>query len=446
MFHNMIPFHRNNGFRPHRFGAFARCGLSLALLLGIFCALLPLARAQSADDFTAEEYAEMGEAGPIVREIRPLKDKTVVFIFDISGSMKADNMLRRARQVMAEVVKNGLNRGDEAVLFTFGPSYDTFRKKIAEGTDRRELLDKIPFEPGQDAGTNIRKPHHDALKILAEAENRPGIIIVLTDSYNDEPKPESESYGEYKNYYVPGQLSKYPKTPENTAYENLLERLVVSGQVKQYGVGVQFAESGRPIERVPQAAPPPVEAPRSAAAATTRTTAPPPKTDYTWVWIAVGALALVGTLAALAPLFKPVSLRIRSGAKDAKDFQISGSQTVRIGGDNARFATDAFGLPGISATVATIRASGGKMTLLPEVHSPAGATAKAPTAPAQNGAPVGVGMSNEKGTPRVYHNGLVLEAPAPLLYGDEIRVTVSQADGTLKEYRLKVEDPRADLR
>jgi hypothetical protein len=389
--------------------------------------------AQTADDLTEADYAEMGEAGPIVREIRPIKDKVVVFIFDISGSMKAENMLRRARKVMAEIVKNGVGRGDEVALLTFGPTYETVRKRIESGADRSEIVDKIPFEPGTDSGTNIRKPHHDALRLIKEAEPRPGIIIVLTDSYNDQPKEDSPAFADYKSYYVPGQLSKHPKTSENSSYENLLQTLVVSGQVKQYGVGVKFAENGRPIERVPQAAPPPVTVPRETEDSSNVTAEPPKQEDWTWLWVTLGALGLIGGYLVLAPLFKPVAFRLR-GVGSPKDFSLSGGQSVRIGGEGASFAPDALGIPGVTQTVATIKVAGGKMLL-----SPGGNTATKTTAT------VTEATSNEKTAPRVYHNGLALETPIPLVFGDEIKITVPQPGSLPKDYRIKVEDPRENL-
>lgn len=422
--------------RSHFITLFAARLLAI-LTLSLALSFVP-ARAQDSDDLTDADYAEMGEAGSIVREIRPLKNKTLVLIFDISGSMRAENMMRRARSAAIQIVKNGTSRGDDVVLITFGPGYETFKKHITGGADRKEIIDKIPVEPGTDAGTNIRKPHHDALKLLKEAEPRPGAIVVLTDSYNDQPKTDNPAYKGYLSYYVPGQLSKYPKTSDNAAYESLLNELIVSGKVKQYGVGVGFANSGRPIERLPQQAPPPAPVQRTETQET-EATAPPPKTDYTWLWIllGVGVVAVAGFL--VAPMFKPVTLRISGGPGGPKDFQISGGQTLRIGGDGANFAPDAYPLPGVTQIIATIKVAGGRMTLSPPIV--ASAPGKAPAAgapPAANNANAG----NEKNQPRVYHNGLPLETSVPLLHGDEIKVTVPQAGGVPKDYRLKLSDPR----
>lgn len=402
------------------------------LLLGLLCFALPslpmvgpgaspvgvsVAWAQDPeDDLTDADYAEMGEAGPMVREMRQGGIKYVTLIFDISGSMRANGMMKRARQAAVNIVNNGVKKGDSVRLLMFGPTYTMFERTINSGADRKEVLDKIPFEPGADAGTNIRRPHAEALKNLDQANWQQAYIILLTDSFNDEPRTDNPAYKDYKKYYVPGQLQKYPKTPENTAYEGLLKKLVQSGRVKQFGIGVEIAPNGRPVERRPQDAPAPVATPIAAPVDTAPPAAPP---NLTWLWLLLGVGVVGGAALVIAPLLKPVAVRI-SGAGNPKDFQISGSQTIRIGGDGANFAPDAFPIPGVTTPLATIRSSGGKMTLIPAAPP-----------------------SNEKGQVRVYHNGLPLEAPSPLMYGDEVKVTVPQAGGVPKDYRLKFSDPRA---
>jgi hypothetical protein len=271
------------------------------------------------DDLTDADYAEMGEAGPIVRELRQQKNKLVVFIYDVSGSMNQDKMIRRARQTAANIVRRGTFPGDAVSLYTFGAGYNHQNFKITRGADRPEVVEKLPKETGEGAGTNIRKPHHDALREIDKQPERPAAIVVLTDSFNDEPKPDDPKYADYRKYYTPGgMLTKYPKTGENSDYERLLAKWVQSGKVKQYGVGINFAENGRPIERLPQAAPPPVEV--AATPAPTVPTAAPEKPNNTlWIVLAgIGAAAVGGFF--LAPLFKTASLRITGGPSGAKDF------------------------------------------------------------------------------------------------------------------------------
>jgi hypothetical protein len=400
-----------------------------ALLAGLLClALAPGVRAQDADSaasLSADELADMGEAAKPVQELRPLKSKTVVLIFDVSGSMNSNHMLKRARQAAANIVRYAVRPGDEVDLFTFGSGYHTKRQKIESGDDKSAVLQAIPTATGEGEGTNIRHPHHEALKLLEPEMLRPAAIIILTDSYNDEPKPEDPTYPDYLRYYTPGgMLTKYPKTPENRDYERLLRELVVSGKVKQYGIGINIAEDGRPIERLPQAAPPPVEAP----AATPAPAPPAPKpaeSSFPYVWVGLGALVLIGGTVLLLQSTKPTALRITGGPGGVKDFQVKNGQPVRLGGDGANFAPDAYPLPGIAQPIALIKASRGIMTLMP---------------PATKGS-AGAG-SNEKGGARVYHNGVPLDSEAPLHFGDEVRITAPTDTGATREYRLKFDDPR----
>jgi hypothetical protein len=411
-----------------------RCYIPVPLFWAVlFAALLllvapPRVRAQESAggdaDLSAEEIADMGEAAKPVQELRPLKNKTVVLIFDVSGSMRSNHMLKRARQAAANIVRYAVRPGDEIVLCTFGAGYSTKRQQIESGDDKATVLQAIPTATSEGSGTNIRRPHHEALKLLEQEMPRQAAIIVLTDSYNDEPKPDDSTYPDYLRYYTPGgMLTKYPKTPENRDYERLLQELVVSGKVKQYGIGINFSSDGRPIERLPQAAPPPVEAP-----AITPTPAPVvPKekeSTFPYVWVGLGALVLIGGTALFLQSAKPTALRITGGPNGTKDFQVKGGQAVRLGGDGANFAPDAYPLPGVAQPLALIKAARGMMSLTPAGKGNGGAG------------------SNEKGGARVYHNGIPLDGEAPLHYGDEIRVSVPTDTGTNREYRLKFDDPR----
>jgi hypothetical protein len=389
--------------------------------------------AASDDELTDADYAEMGEAGPIVRDLRKLKNKSVYLIYDVSGSMKANDMLRRVREAATALIRRGTFPGDEVIVMTFGAGYTETRTPITRGADRPEAVSKIPRETVEGSGSNIRTPHHNALKQIDRTPNRPAAIIILTDSFNDEPKPDDTKYADYRKYYTPGgMLTKYPKTTENSDYERLLTKLVQSAKVKQYGVGINFAESGRPIERLPQAAPPVVEVAATPSAAQPINTTPEKSDPTLWIILGLVAAAAVGGFV-LAPMFKSSSLRITGGPGGVKDFALKSGTTIRLGGDGANYSPDAYPLPGVSQTVAQIRVKGGRMSIAPP-GTPAKIGAKsAPAAP-----PTG----NETSGPRVFHNGLPLEAETPMGYGDEVRVSIPNPGGVAKEYRLKFEDPK----
>ena len=377
--------------------------------------------------------AELGEAAPVVRGLKGLKDKTLVFVFDVSGSMRGE-LLRRARTAAVSILREGAQPGDRVVLYTFGAASEkVFDERLASNAQKRALIDKIPSAPGEGAGTNIRRPHHEALKILEAELPKPGAVILLTDSFNDEPKKDDPAYADYLRYYTPGgRLEKYPDTPENRDYERLLAKLSRSDRVQAFGIGVQIDQSGRPMERLPQAAPSPASANEPRAASTPRPLSAPvsqtAEKGLPWpliAAIALGAAALAGLLFFLGGS-KPVPLRVTGGPGGAKEFQVKAGQPVKLGGDGANFAQDAYPLPDVKSAPAAIKAGRGGMSIAP---LPPAATAAAPGGEA---------------AATVLHNGLPLEREMPLRYGDEVRVMLPRATagaGIGKEFRLKFEDP-----
>lgn len=393
--------------------------LMAAVLLLPLC-VLPC-RAQDASD------AELGESAAAVRGIRALQNKTLIFVFDVSGSMTGQHMTR-AREATINILREGAGAGDRVVLFTFGSDYTkVFDETLANEAAKSALIEQVPARPGGGAGTNIRKPHHEALKILETALPRPGAVVLLTDSFNDEPRRDDPAYATYLRYYTPGgRLQKHPDTPENRDYERLLAKMTRSRKINVYGIGVQIDESGRPVERLPQAAPEVQEAP-SVAVVTSPATARPVGGEIPWLWIGLGTAALILGLLALMPLSRTSFLRVSGGPGGPKDFQIKNGQTVRLGSDGAAAAFDAYPLPGVREPAAVIRGARGQMVL-------------APAAPP--GAPGGTG--NQSPAPRVFHNGLPLEKEVPLAYGDEVRVSVPDPSGVgvAKEFRLKFDDPK----
>ena len=367
---------------------------------------------------------DLGEVAPAVNDLRAQRNKVLVFVFDVSASMRTpvpggengQTNLQRAREAAITLIREATAPGDRVVLLTFGAGYQTvFDKTLASEGNKDALVDQVPSEVGTGAGTNIRKPHHDALKLLDAARPRPGAVVLLTDSYNDEPRRDDPAYPTYLKYYVPGgRLNKYPDTPENRDYEQLLRKM----RRAQYGVGVQIDATGRPVERAPTtAAPPPVEnAPAPAAAPAPAEKAP----GLPWPWIALG-LAVLGLGAfLLLGSTRPAALRVSGGPGGVKDFSLKSGQSLRLGGEGAAHAFDAYPLPGVTDTpAAVVRAGrGGQFRLLP-------------------GAP-----GNPPAGARVFHNGLPLEREAVLGYGDEVRVSVPDpAGGVAKDFRLKFADP-----
>lgn len=437
----------------HTRNNFRLCLLFFALLMAaaIF-AVAPPCRAQETEAPPAAAAepedaglsdAELGESAEAVRDLRQIPNKTLIFVFDVSGSMTGEN-LRRAREAAINLIGEAARPGDRVILYTFGAGYEkVFDETLANEAAKSALIDQVPVRPGTGAGTNIRKPHHEALKILEQELPKSGAVVLLTDSFNDEPKKDDPAYPMYLRYYTPGgRLNRYPDTPENRDYERLLAKMSRSRKVKVYGIGVQIDESGRPVERLPKAAPEIVE---DTGPAVPRVTSParakPVGGEIPWLWIGlgVGALAVAGLL--LLPMTRSVAVRITGGPSGKKDFVLKNGQSIRLGGDNATVAFDAYPVPGVKEAPAVIRGSRGQMVLSPAT---AGGGAPKPGAPGTAAAPTVPATGNPEAGARVFHNGLPLEKDAPLAYGDEVRISVPDPSGVgiARDYRLKFDDPK----
>ena len=410
-----------------RFRTFSSAAFALCFVLLTACGP---GRAQTGDD-------DFGEAGTAIREMRGISPKTLEFVFDVSGSMKSDGNLRRAREATITILREAARPGDRVVLFTFGAdTRKVFDKVIQDGEDKAALINQVPSRTDDGAGTNIRKPHHESLQIADANLPRDTAIVLLTDSFNDEPKPTDAAYPDYLNYYTPGgQLTKYPKTPENRDYERLLAKLLASGKLHQYGIGINLDANGRPIERLPQAAPPPSETSEAVPAPQAAPQSPEKPSPVLWISLCSVAVALAAAFVGFSST-KPSVFRITGGPSGTKDFNIKSGQSVRLGGDGATAAFDAYPLSGASAPVAHIKAVRGQLVLVPPVS-----TASAPNAapPASAGTPAPAAPPrNQTEAARVYHNGLALEGETPLDFGDEVRIAPAIAGSNGRQFGPRV--------
>ena len=408
----------------------ANAALCAALLLGGWISLPRHAGAQDLSPSPAASTlsdlpsdADLGESAGAVRALHSISPKTIIFVFDVSGSMKGE-LLRRAREATITILREGTQAGDHVVLYTFGSAYEkVFDTVLKNEAEKKELIAQVPNKPGDGAGTNIRKPHHEALKLLEANLPKPGAVVLLTDSFNDEPKKDDPAYSTYLQYYTPGgRLTKYPDTPENRDYERLLKTMHDSQKVQIFGIGVQIDQSGRPVERLPVAEATPAPATDTGVQASNPVDiGGGKKSGLPMEWLIVGGLVLLGLIAAavfaLTRGSKPVAVRIKGGpaGPKGKDYEIAPGQSVTIGGANA-FAFDAFALPGITTPIALIRGErGGRFILTPAPNTP--------------------------GEVKVSLNGLPLEKPSPVGFGDEVRIAAPDSTGALKEYRLVLDDP-----
>ncbi len=357
------------------------------------------------------------DLGDIVTDLKAKTPKCVVLIMDVSESMKVDDYNRKMHDAAGTILKDSLSDGDQVVLYTFGAGY----KKIFDETPstpaaRRKLMDQLPLKPEPGEGTNIRQPHHEALK-LARASGKVPFIVILTDSFNDPPKNTPIAYTEYQKYYTPGKLETYPSTVENQNYESQLSWMTGS-EGKTFGIGVEILPSGRPKERFKVAPKETIaatpEPPQQSSPVSTPTSKPD---EFPWaLLLGVGSVAMLGVLfTILRP--KPLPLRV-VGTGAPRDFDVRGNTVLRLGGEGGAAALDAYPIAGTKEVIATVKGGRGEFTLEPQPGVKA----------------------------RVYHNGMPLEKSSPLRYGDEVRVSILDSNGALvKESRLKFSNPNQTI-
>lgn len=364
----------------------------------------------------------------IAAQIKPLHDKTLVLVFDVTESTRHGGVFTEERAASATLIRSGCSPGDRVILIPFGTGYHTvFDTKITSPADADTLIDELPKAPAPGHGTNIRWPHHEALKRIAREHLCPAVVVLLTDSFNDRPDLTDPNYPKYLAYYTLKGLTVYPDTPENRDYERLLAKLTRSGCLHQYGVGVALASTGRPIERLPVG---PNEGDSDAEGATeiptvlAPTGAPASRSILPLILGGLLAILLLALLAWYLLRRRPVPVRLRLGPKALpRDYRLLPGASLALGGapSAATGSQDIFPLAGVAAPVALITATGGIPTVVPS-------SATGDTSPA------------------LFHNGLRLQQPAPLRVGDELRVAVpATAADAEREHRITVMDPHGQV-
>ncbi len=394
--------------------------LTLAVAALLLCVLSRPAPAQNAAPLSPAQIA---------RQIKPLTHKTLILVFDVTESTRHGGVFTEEREAAATLLRQGCSPGDRAILLPFGTGYTTaFDKTLTSSADVDALIDQLPAAPAPGHGTNIRWPHHEALKLIARDNLCPAVVVLLTDSFNDRPDLADPNYPKYRRYYTLRSLTDYPDTSENRDYERLLRTLTAKGCLHQYGVGVTLASTGRPVERLPVG---PSQGDNDAGNTTEAPTVLAPSgggAKSSPLPLLLGVLLGLALLALLLWLLlrrRATPVRLKLGERGLpRDFRLPPGGRLALGGQpgtSPGFA-DVFPLAGLPAPLAAIAAARGGLTL-------------SPTPPADGAA-----------APALFHNGLRLEQPAALRVGDELRVLVpaTATDGE-REHHVRVEDPRAPL-
>ncbi len=362
----------------------------------------------------------------IAAEIIKIHPKILVLVFDVSESTKSNGVFRQERDASATLIRQGTSPGDRVVLETFGTGYQTlFDKTLTSSADADGLVEQLPSDIQVGHGTNIRWPHAEALSLIQKELPKPGVIVLLTDSFNDRPLTSDPAYGKYLDYYTLKGLTIYPSSPENREYERLLSTLKASGKLTQYGIGVGIAPTGRPIERLPVG---PGQGDAAVDSGPTTTTLAPighekPQSILPEIIGAVVVILLLIVGAVYALLSRPLSIRLTLGEKGTpRDYVLRPGTKVGLGGTMTSVAAgdDVFPLAGLAVPAAWVLAGRGSATLTP--------------GPAFESLP---GL-------KVFHSGVVLEQSAPLRIGDEIRLVLPATDAApSREYRVRFADPKA---
>lgn len=381
--------------------------------------------------FAAPVLAQEAPSGlspdAIARQIKLLHAKTLILVFDVTESTRHGGVFSEERAASATLLRDGCSPGDRVLLVPFGTGYKTvFDTTLTKPADADALIDRLPTAPAPGHGTNIRWPHHEALKLASREHLCPVVIVLLTDSFNDRPDLTDPNYPKYRDYYTLKGLTVYPGTPENRDYARLLAKLTRSGCLHQYGVGVAIAADGRPIERLPvgpnqgdNGTDTTTEAPTVLAASGTGKPASPLPLLLGALFAALLLLLLLWYLLSR----RPVPVRLRLGAKSLpRDYRLTPGASLALGGAPSVASTsqDIFPLAGLTAPVALIKAGRGGLSLVP-------------TLPTDN-------------APTLFHNGLALQQPTPLRPGDDLRVLVpATATDAEREHRIDVLDPHGPV-
>src|SRR5947209_8805636 len=157
--------------------------------------------------------------------LHAVSPKTVVVLFDVSGSMEKNDTLVNAREATIKLLRGAVRPGDRVVFTAFDNApHPILDRPVRTDADLQAVIDAVPGQVSQTEGTNIRWAHHQVLKMLEERQPEHSYIVVVTDSFNDPPGRDDPGMAEYLKYYDPKSLTHYPDTPENRDYERLLEK------------------------------------------------------------------------------------------------------------------------------------------------------------------------------------------------------------------------------
>lgn len=301
----------------------------------------------------AAQESSVEKAGTILQSIEQKRPDYIALIQDVSGSMLTNGMMTKARQAALRVVKEAAVQGTYVRIVGVNASeHILFDGPIASNKDRKEALDAIPYKALEGAGTNLRLPHHAALRQALDRGAKSPVIVFVTDSYNDAPRDNPTELKDYANYYDKGgDLTKIAKTSTGEAYRrDIASFAAIGGRTFGFGVSID-ASSHRPVERSPKDITPPAKVSKPVAPSSIP---PPPPDEPLWPYLLGGAMivAVAGTVFALRNR-KPLAVSVEIGARSGRDLVFRGGDAVGIGG-LAAGCTQSLPFPGNSGAIALL--------------------------------------------------------------------------------------------
>ena len=352
----------------------------------------------------------------ILQSLEQKRPDYIALIQDVSGSMLTNGMLTKARQAALRVIKEAAVQGTYVrIVGVNATEHVLFDGPIKSSKDRKAALDAIPYKALDGAGTNLRKPHHTALRQALDSGAKSPVIVFVTDSYNDAPRGNTEELANYAAYYDKGgDLAKIAASPIGKTYRTDIAEYAARGG-RTFGFGVEVdAVSHRPVERSPKD----ISTPKPDVKPVAPASVPPPASDDPiWPYLLGGAVivAVAGGLYALKNR-KPLAVSIEMGSRSGRDLVFRGGDAVGIGG-LAAGCTQTLPFPGSVAAIAMLTLERGVLVAKPV----AAAGASALWVLSVNGVDV-------SGTSSV-----------PVRVGDTLRIRSIAGDTeTVAEYRWKV--------
>ena len=300
----------------------------------------------------------------ILQSLEQKRPDYIALIQDVSGSMLTNGMLTKARQAALRVIKEAAVQGTYVrIVGVNATEHVLFDGPIKSSKDRKAALDAIPYKALDGAGTNLRKPHHTALRQALDSGAKSPVIVFVTDSYNDAPRGNTEELANYAAYYDKGgDLAKIAASPIGKTYRTDIAEYAARGG-RTFGFGVEVdAVSHRPVERSPKD----ISTPKPDVKPVAPANVPPPASDDPiWPYLLGGAVivAVAGGLYALKNR-KPLAVSIEMGSRSGRDLVFRGGDAVGIGGIAAG-CTQALPFPGNAGAIAMLTLERGVLVAKP---------------------------------------------------------------------------------